>query len=444
MVENISLMYNGVTVKGVLLDTKEEEYVIKLYSGYQIVVLKQDCQNVEILKRDDEKNKKINLENSGSSRTSRDSRDSTNSNLRIALFHTGGTIASKVDYTTGAVSSKFTPDELLALFSELDDRADIEAFMIGNLSSEDMRFGHYNVLLKEICEHLTKFDGIIISHGTDTMHYTASALQYSLENLNIPVILVGAQRSSDRGSSDAFSNLKAAIEFVRYNAELKKNSKVCFNRVGICMHSTINDDGFYILDAINAKKLHSSKRDAFSQINFSPACEITKEFLVHNRREELFTLSVSAEVSYQTYNEELKIGIFTPHPHLHKEEIESLKIYDGVILANTGLGHLGICEFDEISKSNEENYRALQELCSTIPVCVALQSVFGRVNLNVYTPGRKLLELGVLGNYSTLTYETQFIKLAYVLSKYSNNREEITNELWMSNLEGFDSSRLVD
>ncbi|MFT4244816.1 MAG: Glu-tRNA(Gln) amidotransferase subunit GatD [Candidatus Woesearchaeota archaeon] len=433
-IKEISLTYKGSHLKGFLIQEKEDEYVIKLPSGYQIQILKTHCSNVEISNSINLKNiiPKVQIEKK--------------SHLpNIAIFHTGGTIASKVDYATGAVSSHFTPDELISQFQELNIKANLQAFMIGNLMSEDLRFGHYNKILNAIKKNASSFDGIIISHGTDTMHYTSAALHYGLKNLNIPILLIGAQRSSDRASSDAFSNLEAGIEFITYNKKLKKEQKPSFNRVGICMHKTIDDNEFLILDAINAKKMHSSRRDAFKQINFKPVCVITSNFQIKDVREELFTTlnpSINVTIEIELYDEDLKIGIFTAHPHLHKEEIEALRLYDGVILSGTGLGHIGLSEFDDISTKNLENYEAIKKVASQIPVCVGVQSVYGKVNINVYSSGIRLLESGVLGNFSSLTIETQFIKLAHLLSKYKKSK--ISYEMWGENLEGFDIQKLVD
>ena len=441
MNKTISLTYNNTSISGILLKEENNNYIIKLASGYQINLSKKNCSSVSISKNDMSCTNEI---SSFKKEGDKNNKSKNNTNLpNIAIFHTGGTIASKVDYTTGAVSSHFTPEELISQFEELNQKANLKAYMIGNLMSEDLRFGHYNLILEAIKEHHSSYDGIIISHGTDTMHYTSAALQYSLENLQIPILLVGAQRSSDRASSDAFSNLKAAIEFITYNKTLKKNFKPSFNRVGICMHNTINDSSYVILDSINAKKLHSSRRDAFKQINFRPVCEVTSDFEMKSIREELFTISSNEEeLTYTPYNENLKIGIFTAHPHLHKEEIESLEIYDGVVINGTGLGHIGLSEFDEISKRNIDNLKAISKISNKIPICIGVQSVNGKVNLNVYSSGRRLLESGVLGNYSTLTAENQFVKLAYLLSKYK--KEKITNEIWMKNIEGFDIEKIVD
>src|SRR3989338_3780208 len=151
----------------------------------------------------------------------------------LSILHTGGTIASAVDYETGGVTPRFTPEEILELFPELRSLANVRSRLIRNMFSEDMRFQHYNLLAKEVEREIKQgADGIIISHGTDTMHYTSAALAFALEKLPIPVLLVGAQRSSDRGSSDAAMNLICAAEFI---------TKTDFAGVGICMHEHPSD-----------------------------------------------------------------------------------------------------------------------------------------------------------------------------------------------------------
>lgn len=434
MKQFISCTFKKTQISGILLNENSDTYSIKLKSGYQINVDKNSCSNITITTEEDK--------NANSQNDNKNEKKSNNTN--IAIFHTGGTIASKVDYKTGAVSSHFTPEELINQFEELENKANLDAFMIGNLMSEDLRLGHYNMILEAIKKHYANFDGIIISHGTDTMHYTSAALQYALEYLNIPIILVGAQRSSDRASSDAFSNLEAAIEFINYSKKLKESFHPSFNRVGICMHNSISDNSFVILDSINARKMHSSRRDAFEQINFKPVCKISQDFNIVNVREELFTVSnKDNKLTYTPYNHELKIGVLYAHPHLHKEEILNLEqLYDGVILAGTGLGHIGLSEFDDISKQNVENQHAINQVASKIPVCLATQCISGKINVSVYSSGRMLLESGVLGNFSALCIETQFVKLAHLLSKFS--KKQINNDEWMKNREGFNTSQTVD
>ena len=186
--------------KGILLPSPKKDVVfLKLDSGYNIGIEKKNIKSMKkIGKVTSEKKVLGKLE--------------INKNLpTIAILHTGGTVASEVDYKTGAVSPRFTPEELIAKFPELKSFANIKSKLIANMFSEDMRFSHYNKIAKEIENQVKEgVEGIIISHGTDTLHYTGAALSFMLQDLGIPVLLVGAQRSSDRGSSDAFLNLVSA------------------------------------------------------------------------------------------------------------------------------------------------------------------------------------------------------------------------------------------
>lgn len=413
--------FKGDELKGVLIKEDDNFITLKLSSGYNANLKKSE---IEVISK-----KKIG-ENRGIGENWRMGEGEKKGLPRITILHTGGTIASKVDYKTGAVSSKFTADELMGLFPELNDVAQIDAKMIGNLFSEDMRFSHYNLMLSEIEKAVSAGSvGVIVSHGTDTMHYASAALQYSLKNLPVPVILVGAQRSSDRASSDAFSNLGASVDFIIDN--YKKD--LAFRRVGICMHEAIDDSSFVILDGINAKKMHSSRRDAFKQINYLPFARVEKG-KVEVLRKDLLSSKSSQSLSFVKYGENLKIGFFKAHPNLYPEEISALSFYDAVIIEGTGLGHMAINEVDSSTKIHLKNLSALKDLSKKTKVVMGVQTVYGEVNMNVYSTGRYLLEAGVLGNLMNLTTESLFARVAYCLSQKDKSFEEC----WKENLEGFE------
>ncbi len=418
MDEFVTLKFKDKEISGIILNEDKEYLTLKLNSGYNANLKQSEVKILSKKKLDKKENKtevKVNI----------------NSNLpKISILHTGGTIASKVDYKTGAVSSKFTAEELLGLYSELNETANLNAKMIANLMSEDIRFDHYNLLLEEIEKSIKEgTEGIIISHGTDTLHYTSSALQYSLQNLSVPIILVGAQRSSDRASSDAYLNLKAAIDFIIFNNSQTKK----YNRVGICMHSRIDCEEFNILDGINVRKMHSSRRDAFKQINYSPFALI-KNSKVMVLRKELLTSEIKEKLTYTKFDTKLKLGFFKSHPNLFPEEIKGLSIYDGVVVEGTGLGHLAVSEFDKYTKINLDNLKAIKELIKRTKLVVGVQTVYGETNMNIYSSGRYLLETGVKGNYMNLTTESLFIRMAYCLSKSPKDFDK----LWDENLEGFE------
>ncbi len=410
--KKIEFSYNNIKRKGFIISENNEEYTIKLKNGYNIIVPKNEIEILETKKVEINK-KKINNQTN----------KNKNKNLpKVLILHTGGTIASKVDYSTGAVSSKFTPEEILKLIPEIKELANVESELVENIASDDIRFKHYNIFLKEIENNYKNFDGIIITHGTDTMHYTSSALYYSLENLNIPVLLVGAQRSSDRPSSDAFLNLISAVKFINYNS--KSNFK--FNNVGVCMHYDLNDEDCVILHGVNVRKLHSSRRDAFKPINkrevalinyYKDKVKIVDESYFSNFENVKNLKSNENKLKVTYYNENLKIGILKVHPNMWAEEINFYKNFDGLIIEGTGLGHLPITNDSKITQEHDKICKNLKELSKKIPIVITTQTVYGRVNLNVYSPGRRLKKLGIKGNYSDLSAESSFIKLAYELSK---------------------------
>lgn len=404
-------------LKGVLLKEDSKYLTLKLSSGYNANFKKE---SIEIVSR-----KEVDAFTSSSTAKKK----TVSSDLpNITILHTGGTIASKVDYETGAVSSQFTADELLNLYPELNEIANFTPEMIANLSSEDMRIEHWNLLLEAVQKAIDDgTQGVIVSHGTDTMHYTSAALEYAFENLPVPVLLVGAQRSSDRASSDAFTNLKTAVEFIVNNSGEKKQ----FRRVGICMHCDSSDDSFVILDGINAKKMHSSRRGAFKQINYLPAAILENDSQVI-LRDDLFTLKPEGKFSSSSYNASLKLGFFKAHPQLLPEEIKNLSFYDGVVVEGTGLGHLAVSEFDKLTTINKENLKAVENLVTSTKVVVGVQTVYGQTNMNIYSSGRHLKKTGVYGQYMNLTTESLFVRLAFCLSSKDFDKA------WESNLEGFE------
>lgn len=440
MTKILELDYKGEIIKGPLLKEDETYLMIKLPSGYNANLKKSNCKiiseteqeeepssNNSISKTKQKENKTLDLHSKSQGLGISDSLKLP----KITILHTGGTIASKVDYRTGAVSSKFTAKELLDLFPEINQIGNVTAKTVANIFSEDMRFAEYNLLLNEIKTAIEeKTDGIIISHGTDTLHYSSAALQYAIKNLSVPVILVGAQRSSDRASSDAFSNLVAAAEFIAQN---KKSNKK-FNRVGICMHETINDDTFSLLDGINVKKLHSTQRDAFKQINFKPFARINlfKENHIKILRKELQTIQPKEELEITLYNEELKIGFFKVHPNMFDWELDNLTKFDATILEGTGIGNLP--ENNDNSKNDKKILKKLREICEKTKVFAGVQTVYGEVSLDIYSRGRDIQDCGVIGNRINLTTESTFCRVAHCLSKKNIDFKKE----WNKNLEGFE------
>ena len=409
-------------IEGILMPSHNKDIiVVKLPSGYNLAIKKSKVKQINLLR----KNSKIEKRKKGIR---------YKKGLKtVAILHTGGTIASEVDYETGAVTPQFSPEEITSMFPELENFVNVKSRLISNMFSEDMNFSHYNKIAQEIEKEVKgKVDGIIISHGTDTLHYTSAALAFILEDLDIPVILVGAQRSSDRASTDAKINLICAAKFI---------AKADFSEVAICMHENMGDETCLILPACKTRKLHASRRDAFKPINTKPWARVyfneDKIDIIDNR----FRKKENRRLKLNLFNEKLKIGLLKAHPNMIADEIKSYDGFDGLVLEGYGIaGNFPINETDKFTRGNTKIYNELKNLANKMPVIASSQTIFGKINMNVYSTGRRLQELGIIGGLSDMTAETAFIKLAWLLS----NHPKQIKELFMHNLRGELSLRLSD
>jgi len=409
----IKLRVDGTDFEGILLPS-QDFLQIKLDNGYNVGFNPELIKSLEIIATPEEKikAKQAQLEQDASL-------------PQIVILHTGGTIASKVDYGTGGVSPSFDASEIVSLFPELQKVARISSVFVSNIFSEDMRFENYAIIAREIAALLKdKPKGIIVTHGTDTMHYTASALAFMFENLPVPVILVGSQRSSDRPSTDAMLNLVNAARFI---------AKTDFAGVAICMHSGLDSNACHILPATKTRKMHSSRRDAFKAVNSRPIAKISEDRLEYFGSYPKYT---GGELKLYAKFEE-KVGLLKARPNISPEEISFFqdKAYKGLIIEGTGLGHIGITE-----AKNKDNLKALQSLISSgCIVCMTTQCIFGEVNPNVYSTGRELKKAGVIFLHDMLA-ETAYIKLAWLLGNFG---KEKALELMEKNLRGEISERSI-
>lgn len=384
---------------GVLMpDSINNKLVLKLESGYNVGIEKKKVKSIKVLE-------KVKVKKEISKKVKKNSKLPT-----ISILHTGGTIASKIDYETGGVKAQFTPSEILKNIPELGKIANLDCKLISNVFSEDLTFKDYNKLAKEVEKEVKKgAKGVIITHGTDTLHYSSAALSFMFENLSIPVVFVGAQRSSDRGSSDAFLNLICASQFI-----MNTNH----SGVSICMHSNMSDDSCIILPGVKSKKLHSSRRDAFKVVNDKPILEIDKNGKILSGKSKFD--EVSGDFKIHLLKENLKIGILKSHPNMSSKEISNFKGFDGLILEGTGLGHFPIHD------SNKGILRELKKLSKDMPLIMTSQTVFGRVNMDVYSTGRELQEIIIPGE--DMLSEVAFIKLAFLLSNFKKDVKNLIRE----------------
>lgn len=388
--------------EGVLMPQEADNVVIKLDSGYNVGIDKKKIKKIEVVEK--HKEKKV-----AKGKVTQNDKLPT-----IAILHTGGTIASKVDYETGGVSAMFTPEELVEMFPELREIVNIESRLVANILSENMQFEHYDVLAREIKTEIDKgVDGVIITHGTDTMGYTAAALSFILEDLSVPVLIVGAQRSSDRGSSDAFLNLVSAAYFIA-------NSD--FAEVGVCMHKESSDTVVNVLPGTKTRKFHTSRRDAFKAVNDTTIAEVD----YHAKKIKFIKKDFHKKGGETTITEgmEKKVGLIKMHPDMMASQLACFKGYKGLIVEGTGLGHMPIVDSDEHTKENAKIRTTLKDIIdSGCIVVMTSQCIYGRVNMNVYSAGREAMEIGVIGGEDMLT-ETAYMKLAWLLKNYPEQAAE--------------------
>jgi len=376
----------------------ERIIILKLDNGYNIGIIPE---SIKLIKKGERKEKK---------RVMKNFREELPT---ISVIGTGGTIASYVDYKTGAVHPALTAEELVFSIPEIEEKANIRASILFNVLSEDMRPEYWTRLARKVKNELAKSEGVVIPHGTDTMSYTSAALSFMFPRLSGPVVLVGAQRSSDRPSSDAYMNLLAAIRVAK--SEL--------GEVVVTMHATTSDDYCHIHRGTRVRKMHTSRRDAFKSINSKPLGEVRGENIVFY--DEFKGRDKETELMDKM---DRKVTLIYYYPGLDEEKFESmLEGMNGAIIMGTGLGHVG--NHLIISLRNFIRDGGIVGMTS--------QCLYGRINLNVYSTGRSLKKIGVIPLEDMLP-EVAYVKLMWLLGNY--DREEAA-VLLPKNLRGEISSR---
>ena len=403
----ISIKKETVKYRGMLLDRAEDadqlHIVLKMDSGYNVGIAI-DGAEVELIDKGEKP--EINLPPLDIQRDP-EKKD-------VSIISTGGTVASIIDYKTGAVHPAFTADDLLRATPELLDEANISGKAIMNILSENMKPEFWVQAAQAVADEISQgADGVVVAHGTDTMHYTAAALSFILET-PVPIVLTGAQRSSDRPSSDAFLNLMSSVAMAKSDIA----------EVTVCMHSTENDNQAHIHRGTRVRKMHTSRRDTFNSINSPPLAKvkggkvkiIDKNFVYRKRGECSLELNDSLEK---------KVGFIKSYPGIATELLDYHidKGYKGLLIEGTGLGHCPDHLIPTLQRAADEE----------IPVLMTSQCLYGRTNLNVYSTGRKLLTAGVIPVGDMLP-EVAYVKLVWALGQTSKLGE--VKKIMQTNLKG--------
>ncbi|HTY91662.1 MAG TPA: Glu-tRNA(Gln) amidotransferase subunit GatD [Methanocella sp.] len=380
----VKVVKDGREYNGIVMPSRSDKIVLKLKSGYN-VGLSLDGADVTLAERSQQPPKparKTHPRNPGLP--------------NISILSTGGTIASRVDYRTGAVSSQFTADDILDAIPELTDMANFNGHVLSMIFSEDMDAPVWQNLARACHEEIRNgADGIIVTHGTDTLSYTAAALSFMVRS-PVPIVLVGAQRSSDRPSSDNAMNMICAAAVATSDIA----------GVTVVMHGETSDDFCYVHRGTKVRKLHTSMRTAFQSVNVPPIARV-----------DYATRNITPITGYPKRGEqelalmdkmETKCALVKFYPGMSPEIIDYYreKGYRGIVLEGTGLGHVSTAWISTLKKAIDAG----------MAVVMTSQCINGRICDRVYSTGIDLLNAGVIEGEDMLP-ETVLVKLMWALGR---------------------------
>ncbi|MFA6022880.1 MAG: Glu-tRNA(Gln) amidotransferase subunit GatD [Candidatus Pacearchaeota archaeon] len=402
----------------ILESPNPEIILVKLNSGYNIGVREEEILNLKVLKKKEEKEIKENFP--------KPKKELPN----IALVATGGTISSRLDTKLGGVKWLTNPEELLSVYPELLNIANISKIENPFMkASENMEPENWELLAESVSKLLndSKIDGIIITHGTDFLGYSAAALSFALKNLNKPVVLTYSQRSSDRASSDARLNLicaaKAAVSDIA--------------EVMIVGHGNLDDDFCYALRGAKVRKMHSSRRDTFRAINCLPVAkvwtnkiEMISEYKPRDNKKKVELVNKFSN----------KVALIKFYPGQNPEILEHYlsKGYKGLVIEMSGLGHV-------LTGESKNNWlpKLRKVIREGMIVCAAPQTIYGRLDSWVYSAGRETMDTGIIYLEDMLP-ETALVKLSLVLGeKTLSKTKELVKENMLKNWAGEFNNRIT-
>lgn len=395
--DRVVCSHAGTDYEGIYITSRDGMAVVKLDSGYNIGV---SPRNISLLSQEPRQERVL-------------SPIIQDEHLpEISIISTGGTIASKIDYRTGAVTSQFSADDIMRALPGLSSIARCRSHVLATILSENMNQSIWQECARTIYNEINSgAKGIIVTHGTDTMAFSAAAISFMVKT-PVPIVFVGSQRSADRPSSDNLMN--GLCSAVAATSDL--------GEVAVVMHGTSSDDVCHIHRGTRVRKMHTSRRDAFESPGYPVLGTVGYPDLSLNLSPHAIRRGTVKEPELFDTMEE-KVGLLTFYPGMNPEMIYAYSAYRGLVIAGTGLGHTSSDCIQAIQYLNEEG----------IPVVMTSQCLHGRVCDRVYDTGRDLLDSGVIEGEDMLP-ETAFVKLSWVLGQ-TTAPEEI-REMMQKNIAG--------
>ncbi len=386
---------SGEVVEGILLPptayTSPDVYVVKLRNGYNVGISRNKVKRVEEIG-----------EVAGTKIETRAAEIDTGKPW-IAVIATGGTILSRVEYSTGAVYPSADPSLLFEMVPEISEIASVRVDVLAEKFSEDMTPADWTAMAERAAEHFRRGAiGVIMMHGTDTMHYSSAAMAFAFKEAPGPIVFVGSQRSSDRPSSDAFQNiLGASITAV----------SAPFAESVVAMHGASSDGKIYVHRGTRVRKMHTSRRDTFRSIGARPLAEVDVES--KSLRMLVDSFKARGGLSYAAkFSDRAALVKFFPgmDPRI-LDAIVDMGV-QGVVLEGTGFGHVRDALLPAVKRAVDAG----------VVVAMTSQTIYGRVDLYVYRRGRELLSLGVVPLEDMLP-EVAYVKMSWALANFK--REDV-------------------
>lgn len=421
--DKVELTKNGEAIDGLLMPRAsgrdDTHIVLKLATGYNVGVALGESTQIHVI-------------GAGTKPSlSKPPRPTSSKSLpRVTIFSTGGTIASRVDYRTGAVESALTAEDLYSFVPELASEADITAKVLCSVFSENFTPKHWKEIAESVRDEIQSgVSGVVIAQGTDTLGYCAAALSFALQSSPVPIAFVAAQRSSDRPSSDAASNLIGAVSVA---------AKAPFAGVVVVMHEWMSDETLLIHKGTKVRKCHTSRRDAFKSIGTNPIAR----FHLVTKKLEMLEKDYPARGSTRLvckpdFDDRAALLKFYPAMNAGVIGWHVDNGYRGMILEGTGLGHVSTSCYPSIARAVEKG----------IFVGMTSQCLWGRVDMNVYSTGIDLQKIGVYPLEDMLP-ETALAKLMWVLGQTDDPakiaemmRTNLVGEISPRRLEGEDDGK---
>ena len=314
---------------------------------------------------------------------------------KILLIATGGTIAS--GKTAEGLAPKLDPEEILSHVPEYRAFCDVDAVQIMNLDSTNIQPEDWLCIAAAVQRQYLNYDGFVITHGTDTMAYTAAALSYLIQNAEKPIVLTGAQKPIDASITDAKKNL---LDSLRFAADSRvKGVFVVF-------------DGAAILGT-RARKVRSKSFHAFESIGYPVAAFIDDSRIIH------YCENQSMETGVKFYGRlNPRIFLLKLVPGMEPAVLDYIaERYDVVIIESYGVGGIPFHEkrnfLDSIARLHQQGKL----------VVIASQVMLEGSDASLYEVGaRALNQYNVLQAFD-MTTEAALVKLMWITAETSDNNE---------------------